>query len=130
MAYNSPPASTTSYGVVKVGSGINVTNGVISVIPNGQVNTVLVTNTDSPYLVTATDYYVGVSGVTSGIAINLPAGIDGRVLMIKSEAGQTSDITITPNGLDTVENTSSYTILSATDGGVTLVFRGTNWNAV
>jgi len=30
MSYNNPPASTTSYGVVKVGTGISVTNGVIS----------------------------------------------------------------------------------------------------
>jgi hypothetical protein len=30
MSYNQPLASTTDYGVVKVGSGINVTNGVIS----------------------------------------------------------------------------------------------------
>lgn len=30
MSYNTPNASTTEYGVVKVGSGLSVTNGVIS----------------------------------------------------------------------------------------------------
>lgn len=130
MAYNSPPASTADYGVVKIGTGINVTSGVISVTPNGQVNTVRVTDADSPYLVTADDYYIGCAGQGAGITIDLPPGIDGRVLVIKSEAGQPSDVVIVPNGLQSIENVGSYTILSATDGSVTLVFRNTNWNVV
>ena len=130
MAYNSPPASTTSYGVVRIGTGINVTAGVISVIPNSQVNTVLVDDAASPYTPTATDYYIGVDGAGAGVTIALPAGTTGRLLVIKSEAGQTSDITITPNGAETVENLATYPILAATDGSVTLVFRGTNWNVV
>lgn len=130
MAYNSPLASTTSYGVVKVGTGINVTNGVISVTPNGQINTVRVTDAQSPYSVTTDDYYIGVAGQGGGVTINLPAGQDGRVLIVKSEAGQPSNITINPNGAETIENTTSYSVLAATDGSVTLVFRGTNWNVV
>jgi hypothetical protein len=130
MAYNSPLASTASYGVVKIGTGIDVTNGVISVAPNGQINTTVVTDAGSPYTVTATDYYIGVNGAGGGVTINLPVGTAGRMLIIKSEAGQLSTITITPNGIQTIENTSSYTILSSTDGSVTLVFRGTNWNVV
>lgn len=130
MAYNSPVSSTTAYGVVKIGTGIDVTNGVISVVPNGQVNTTVVTDILSPYSVTSTDYYIGCAGAGAGITIDLPAGTDGRVLIIKSEAGQTSDVVIVPNGLESIENTTSYTILAATDGSVTLVFRNTNWNVV
>jgi hypothetical protein len=130
MAYNSPVASTTRYGVVEIGTGINVTNGVISVPPNGQVNTTVVEDADSPYAVTSTDYYVGVNGAGAGVVINLPVGVDGREVVIKSEAGQTSDITVNPNGAETVENAASYSILAATDGSVTLIFRDTNWNAV
>jgi hypothetical protein len=130
MAYNSPVASTTRYGVVEIGTGINVTNGVISVPPNGQVNTTVVEDADSPYAVTSTDYYIGVNGAGAGVTINLPVGVDGRELVIKSEAGQTSDITVNPNGAETVENAASYSILAATDGSVTLIFRDTNWNAV
>jgi hypothetical protein len=130
MAYNSPTASTASYGVVKIGTGINVTAGVISVTPNGQVNTVLVTDADSPYSVTADDYYIGVDGAGAGVTINLPAGTDGRVLVVKSEATQTSDITINPNGAQTIENAATYTITAVTDGSITLIFRGTNWNIV
>jgi len=134
MAYNSPLTSTTNYGVVKVGSNITVTNGVISVVGNETVNTQLVNNAASPYTLdsagTTPNYYLGVVGTGAAIAINLTAGVDGRTVVIKSEAGQTSDITVTPNGAETIENAASYTILAATDGSITLIFRGTNWNVV
>lgn len=129
MAYNSPISSTTQYGVVKVGAGIDVTNGVISV-SEGVVSTVLVNNAASPYAVTATDYYIGVVGTGAAITIDLPVGVDGRTLIIKSEAGQLSDINIVPNGTEDIENAAGYQILAASDGSVTLVFRGTNWNVV
>lgn len=134
MAFNSPLSSTTSYGVVKVGNGVNVTNGVISVVGNGVVNTTLVNNAASPYTLDSAavtpNYYLGVVGTGAAISILLTAGTEGRVVVIKSEAGQTSDITITPNGAETIENAATYTILAATDGAVTLIFSGTNWNAV
>ena len=134
MAFNSPLASTTGYGVVKVGSGVNVTNGVISVVGNGTVNTHLVTNANSPYTLDSggatPNYYLGVVGTGAAITINLTAGTEGRVVVVKSEAGQTSDITIVPNGAETIENGATYPILAATDGSVTLVFSGTNWNVV
>lgn len=129
MAYNSPVASTTKYGVVKIGLGIDVTDGVISV-SEGVISTVLVNNAASPYSVISSDYYIGVKGTGAVITINLPVGTDGRTLIIKSEAGQTSDIVINPNGTETIENTTNFTILAETDGSVTLVFRNTNWNAV
>jgi hypothetical protein len=129
MAYNSPISSTTQYGVVRVGTGIDVTNGVISV-SEGVISTVLVENADSPYAVTTTDYYIGVVGTGAAITIDLPVGADGRTLVIKCEAGQTSDVTIVPNGTETIENTTGYQILAATDGSVTIVFRDTNWNVV
>lgn len=129
MAYNSPISSTTQYGVVKVGAGIDVTNGVISV-SEGVVSTVLVNNAASPYAVTATDYYIGVVGTGLDIQIDLPVGEDGRELIIKAKAGQLSNVLIVPDGAETIENTINYSILAASDGSVTLVFRGTNWNVV
>lgn len=129
MAYNSPVSSTTEYGVVKVGTGIDVTNGVISV-SEGVISTVVVNNAASPYSVTSTDYYIGVIGTGATITIDLPAGSDGRTLIVKAEGGQSSDVDINPSGAETIDNHSLYTILAATDGSVTLVFRGTNWNLV
>ena len=134
MAFNSPLSSTTSYGVVKVGSGIDVTNGVISVVGNNIVNTHAINDAASPYTLDSAgatpNYYIGVDGAGAGVTINLTAGIEGRIVVIKSEAGQTSDITINPNGAETIENGASWTIRSNTDGSVTLLFSGTNWNIV
>jgi 2-keto-3-deoxy-6-phosphogluconate aldolase len=130
MAFSTPLSSTTRYGVVKIGSGIDVTDGIISVTPNGIINVTSVTDAQSPYAVASDDYYIGAIGAGAGITINLPVGVVGRVLIIKSEAGQLSDVTIVPNGAQTIENAASYTILAATDGSITLVFRNTNWNVV
>jgi hypothetical protein len=134
MAFNSPLSSTTNYGVVKIGSGVNVANGVISVVGNDIVNTHAINDAASPYTLDSAgatpNYYLGVIGAGGGVQINLTAGIEGRVVVIKSEANQTSDIVIVPNGAETIENTIGITIFAATDGAVTLVFSGTNWNVV
>jgi hypothetical protein len=130
MSYNSPLASTTNYGVVEIGSGINVTNGVISVVGNNIMNTVLVNNAASPYAVTATDEYIGAVGTGVDIDIDLPLGIDGTTVIIKSEFGNLSDVNVNPNGAETIDGLGIFTILSVTEGSITLVFRGTNWNVV
>jgi hypothetical protein len=186
MSYNSPIASTTNFGVVEVGTNIDVVTGVIDIpqsvattatvtfdVINGTTSinggdvfdntnrvittltagtnititgtapsltinasstplyaTTLVDNAASPYTVLASDYYIGVSGVLAPILIGLPAGIDGDTYIVKSEAGSTSNVSITPNGVETIEGLASLTIVAGTNGSVTLVFRGTNWNTV
>lgn len=134
MAFNSPLATTTNYGVVEVGSGINVTNGVISVVGNGVVNTHLVNNAASPYTLdtagTTPNYYLGVVGTGAAISILLTAGTEGRVVVIKTEAGQTSDVTITAANPDTIENTATWPLPATAEGSVTLIFRVDNWNVV
>jgi len=185
MAYNSPIASKTNYGVVEIGTNIDVTTGVIDLpqsvattatvtfdvingttsinggdlfdntnrvltgltagtnititgtAPNLTINasntpavaTKLISQVDSPYTALATDYYIGVVA-NAAVTINLPVGIAGDTYVIKSEVGNTGDITINPNGTETIENVASYSILAVTDGSVTLIFRGTNWNVV
>lgn len=182
MSYNSPLASKTSYGVVEVGTNINVTAGVIDLpqsvattanptfatvtstgavtdtgnrvittltagtnititgaAPSLTINasstpsvaTTLITSVQSPYTALASDYYIGVLDlVAAPVTINLPAGIAGETYVIKSEVGNTGNVTIVPNLLETIEGGANFPILAATNGSVTLVFRGTNWNAV
>lgn len=133
MAYQSPIASTSLYGVVKVGTGIDVTNGVISVVPNGFVNTVLVEDADSPYSVTADDFYVGVLGTIPTITIDLPVGVDGRELVIKQEFSNLSAVQITPAGGEFIEGSGAGYLIPYLVGNlasVTLIFRGDNWNVV
>jgi hypothetical protein len=132
MAYQSPITSTLNYGVVKVGAGIDVTDGVISV-SEGVINTVLVEDADTPYLVTATDYYIGVIGTVATITIDLPVGVDGRELVIKSEFGNVSDIQVTPQGGEFVDgNGAGYliTVVPDLNPSITLVFRNDTWNIV
>jgi hypothetical protein len=180
MSYNTPIASKTKYGVVEVGTNIDVALGVIDlpqsvattadvtfntvtstgavtdsgnrvittltagtnititgVAPSLTINasstpvfaTVGIDETDSPYAALASDYYIGVVA-TAAVTIDLPAGTDGDTYVIKSESGNTGDITINPNGVELIEGAASYSIPYVTDGSVTVIFRGTNWNVV
>lgn len=185
MAYNTPLASKTTYGIVEVGANVDVTVGVIDIPQNIEttstvtfdvvnattsvnggelfdstnrvlttlvagtnititgsaptltinasstpsVATTVISEADSPYTPTATDYYIGVIAAAP-VTINLPTGADGDVYIIKSEVTNTGDITVVPSLGETIENTVSYIILAVTDGSITIVFRGTNWNVV
>jgi hypothetical protein len=63
------------------------------------------------------------------VAINLPAGAAKQVFIIvdgKGDAG-TNNITITPNGAETIKGAASL-VLSSNYTGVVLVFTGTNWD--
>lgn len=117
------------------GTNITITGAAPSLTINASatpaVATTLISSVQSPYTALATDYYIGVVDLTATpVVINLPVGIDGDTYIIKSEATNTSNITVTPNGAETVEGAASFPILAVTTGSVTLVFRGTNWNAV
>lgn len=185
MAYNTPLASKTVYGIVEVGANVDVAVGVIDIPQNIEttatvtfdvvnattsvnggelfdstnrvlttliagtnititgsaptltinasstpaVATTVISEADSPYTPTSGDYYIGVLG-TAPVVIDLPIGTDGDVYVIKSEASSLSDITIVPAVGETIENNGNYSILAVTDGSVTLVFRGTNWNVI
>lgn len=180
MSYNTPVASRTNYGVVEVGTNIDVTSGVIDlpqsvaitadvtfdtvtstgavtdsgnrVITNLTAGTnititgtapsltinasstpaysvVGVSEVDSPYSVLSSDYYIGVVA-TAAVTIDLPAGINGDTFIIKSESGNTGDITINPNGTELIEGSASFSIPYITDGSVTVIFRGNNWNII
>lgn len=182
MAYNSPLASKTNYGVVEVGTNISVAAGIVDIpqsvattanptfatltstgavtdtgnrvlttltagtnititgtapsltinsSSNPSVATTLISNLQTPYSVSLTDYYIGVLTLLAvPIIINLPTGTAGDMYIIKSEVGNTGDITINPVLLQTIEGGASFSILASTNGSVTLVFRGTNWNVV
>jgi hypothetical protein len=132
MAYQSPLASALNYGVVKIGVGIDVTDGVISV-SEGTINTTLVQDANSPYAVTATDNYIGVVGTIPTITIDLPTGAAGRELVVKSEFGNTSDIQLTPQSGEFVEGNGAGYVIEVVPGinpSVTLIFRDTNWNVI
>jgi len=72
------------------------------------------------------DEYIGVNSV-SAVTITLPAGVDGRVYIIKDEHGQGSGkITIQPPVGVKIDNSNSY-IISVPYQSVQVVYRAGNW---
>lgn len=83
------------------------------------------TVTASPDTLTATDEIVLVD-VPGGATINLPAGVKGRRYDIKRLNAPPGQVTITPNGVEQIDNAANV-ILTARYVSVTLVSDGANW---
>jgi hypothetical protein len=77
--------------------------------------------TAGAYTVTANDFVV-IQTVNG--AINLPAGANGRMLILKSTAAGVN-INITPNGTETCDAATL-----AEGASITIIFNGTNWYQV
>ena len=116
-------ATTTSLGVVQVGSGLAITSaGVLSATNSGASDFVNVYLTNVSYTVTATDLYVGATN--NNITITLPAGILGRVYYIKNQSG--GNIKVQGTGGETIDGNAFQTLGS--NAGFIVVFDGTRWN--
>lgn len=91
--------------------------------------------TVSPITVAAATDCVIVSDLAApgAVAVNLPAGAAGQVFVIVDGKGDaaTNNITITPNGSDTIQGAASL-VINENNRAVILVFNGTdtNWTAV
>jgi hypothetical protein len=88
------------------------------------------TVTATPDTVNATVDCILPINVASASAINLPAGLEKQVFFIfdASGAAATNNITITPNGAETVRGAASL-VLNKNYQGVILAFTGTDWKA-
>lgn len=131
MSYTNNPTS------ILAGSGITVTPTagvgaeVVTISASG-INPVAVrVAVATPIAVSATTDEVISVQVTpqAPIAVNLPAGVLGKVFTIKDGLGLANNpnpITITPNGADTIDGAVSATINSPY-GSLTFVFDGGQW---
>lgn len=123
FALDADIATTTSLGVVQVGSGLAITSaGVLSATNSGASDFVNVYLTNVSYTVTATDLYVGATN--NNITITLPAGILGRVYYIKNQSG--GNIKVQGTGGETIDGNAFQTLGS--NAGIIAVFDGTRWN--
>lgn len=86
-----------------------------------------VSSTSTPYAVLTTDCYVGMN-VASASAVTLPAGTDGRILLITDESGNASvnNITLNPSGGNTIAGGASYTI-DGNNQAIGIIFRNGDW---
>lgn len=145
MSYLSSATSKVEYGVVQVGTNINVEDGIISVANivagsgitvNATPTTITISatgadlihvyGTTTSYTATYDDEYIGVSS-SSAVTITLPTGIEGRVYYVKDEYGQGSGkITIQPQIGELIDSKTNY-VIGIPFQCVGVVFRNGKW---
>jgi hypothetical protein len=124
VTLNSDIATTTSLGVVQVGSGLSITpSGVLSATGSSS-SFINVKLTSVDYTATADDYYIGAT--KKDIDITLPLGTTGRVYIVKNQAS--GNIKVKASGGQKID-TASYKTLGS-EASIIIVFDGTRWNTI
>lgn len=115
-------ATTSSLGMIQVGSGLSITpSGVLSAIGGDSLINVKLVSTN--YTALLTDYYIGAT--KKSITITLPAGVVGKVYVVKNQ----SDGNITVKGTGQNLDESGDKTLGG-NASLIVVFDGTRWNLV
>lgn len=115
-------ATTTSLGIVQVGSGLSITPlGVLSAAGGNSLITVKLTAIN--YTALATDYYIG--AIKKDITITLPLGIVGKVYIVKNQVESNIKVKGTAQNLD-----SSGDKTLGSEQSIFVVFDGTRWNVI
>ena len=115
-------ATTTSLGVVQVGSGLSITPlGILSTNSGSDLISVKLTAVN--YTALATDYYIGATA--KNITITLPLGVVGKVYVVKNQAQGSIKVKGTGQDLD---NSGDKSLGS--ESSIIVVFDGTRWNII
>jgi hypothetical protein len=116
-------ATTTSLGVVQVGSGLAISPaGILSATGGSDLINVKHTYTD--YTATASDYYIGAT--KKDITITLPLGVQGKVYVVKNQVS--GDIKVASTAPEKIDTSSTKTL--GTNDSLTVVFDGLRWNVI
>jgi hypothetical protein len=117
-------STTTSPGVVQVGSGLAITpEGVLSATGSGS-SLINVKLTSIDYTATASDYFIGAT--KKDIDITLPLGVTGKVYVIKNQVS--GNIKVKASGGQKIDTASDKTL--GTEASVIVVFDGSRWNVI
>jgi len=121
-ALDSDIATTTSLGIVQVGSGLSITPlGVLSAVGGNSLINVKLTAIN--YTALTTDYYIGAT--KKDITITLPLGVVGKVYVVKNQVEGNIKVKGTSQNID-----SSGDKTLGTESSIIIVFDGTRWNIV
>jgi hypothetical protein len=124
LTLDSDIATTTTLGVVQVGSGLAITPlGVLSASGSGP-NLVSVKIANANYTALATDYYIGAN--TSSITITLPLGVTGKIYIVKNQVN--GNITLATTGGQQIDNSNTKTLGS--NKCMVVLFNGTRWSII
>ncbi len=117
----------SSPGTIKLNDDVFM-DGVLKTLSGKIINRTSVTT--SPYNILESDHHLSVTTSSIAITLNLPIIVDGTIYHIKDQDEQSSarNITVNPNGSNTIENASSLTI-KVNGASITMVGNSTtnNW---
>ena len=116
-------ATTTSLGVVQVGSGLSITPAGILSATGGGSSLLNVSLVAVDYTATLSNYYIGAT--KKGITITFPKGVTGKVFIVKNQAEGNIKVKGTGQNLD---QSGDKTLGS--ESSLIAVFDGTRWNLV
>lgn len=147
VTLNCEIATTSTLGVVQVGSGLAITpGGVLSATGSGHgccsMNVYL---TSRDYTATDDDCYIGANGhhredddllnvannvvpvtPSHNIEITLPLGVTGKVYIVKNQDG--GNVKVQGTAGQRIDTSSFKTLRS--ESSITVVFDGTRWNVI
>lgn len=117
-------ATTTSLGVVQVGSGLSITPAGVLSATGGSSGLLSVKLTSIDYTATGSDYYIGAT--KKDIEITLPLGVTGKVYIVKNQVS--GDIKVKASGSQKIDTASDVNL--GTNNSIVVVFDGTRWNVI
>jgi hypothetical protein len=117
-------ATTTSVGIVQVGSGLSITPAGVLSATGSSSDIIAVKLTSIDYTAIANDYYIGAT--KKDIEITLPLGVTGKVYIIKNQVS--GNIKVKASGSQKIDTASDKTL--GTESSIIVVFDGSRWNVI
>ena len=121
-SFTTPVLSLSSTGAITASSSVTA-GGILKGVGFNQPISVKTAD----YTLTASDHTVMFNNAAGNLTATLPAGVEGRIYVI-GYLDTNNNLTITPNGSETIGGAASFTLQSSTClGAITIQFLSGNW---